>query len=179
MIKLLIVPQDIMAAIEDQDISRSIFMSISKMIEALSMQDIAEIAYFHERQQFDTLTNNVFGGEQQTRPIEIHPPIKTLIDEYEDGRYSYQFEQALTRVRIKEVQDETVYIPVYSLYPVEETLWVAAMQRQRHEEGDPRKVFLAENSAFYNALVAQLLMNHPLEKVATTEVFGNYLKSVA
>lgn len=66
----------------------------------------------------------------------------------------------------------------YTLNPVDENLWVAVQQRLHDVTGDPGRLSIKVNSDFFDAVIAEATRSKPLEVVASTKVFTNYLESL-
>jgi hypothetical protein len=65
----------------------------------------------------------------------------------------------------------------YTLYPVDENLWVAVQQRLHDVIGDPSRLSVKVNRDFFDSVIGELLRNRSFELVAATKIFTNYLES--
>lgn len=65
----------------------------------------------------------------------------------------------------------------YSLYPVNETFWVAVQKSLPITNSDPERLAVISNRAFFDSMINELLRTCKLEQVSMTNVFNYYLMS--
>lgn len=65
----------------------------------------------------------------------------------------------------------------YSLYPVDENLWVAVQKSLPITNSDPERFTLISNRTFFDSMINELLRTCKLEQVASTNLFNYYLMS--
>ncbi|ABY63028.1 virion structural protein [Pseudomonas phage 201phi2-1] len=65
----------------------------------------------------------------------------------------------------------------YSLYPVDENLWVAVQKSLPITNSDPERLTLISNRTFFDSLIYELLRTCKLSQVASTNLFNYYLMS--
>jgi hypothetical protein len=65
----------------------------------------------------------------------------------------------------------------FMLYPVDENLWVAVQQRLHSDIGDPSRVSIEANRAFFDSMIQELLQTRSFPSVASTNLFTYYLEA--
>lgn len=65
----------------------------------------------------------------------------------------------------------------YSLYPVDENLWVAVQKSLPITNSDPERLSIISNRTFFDSMINELLRTRKLAEVATTNLFNYYLMS--
>jgi hypothetical protein len=65
----------------------------------------------------------------------------------------------------------------YSLYPVDENLWVAVQKSLPITNSDPERYALVSNRTFFDSMINELLRTCKLSQVAPTNLFSYYLMS--
>lgn len=170
MARLLVVPEDIMSMMVQEGLPYSLLHDCERMSTALSAHDMAEIH----------LAQKAFPFEFDV-DLDITMARSPLVELAEDPNCASLYERVSRRVATLTLREETNpadFTPVYTLYPVDETLWVAVLQRQDSHDGDPHRVRLSSNQAFFDAMMAQALHHHSFERVCRTNLFTYYLGSL-
>ncbi len=168
--KLLVVPHDVIRMMNDEGIPLSTLGDIDRMSDALSAHDMAEIHLAHKAFPFE------FDQSLQITPAQS--PLVALADiKMHDGLY-HRVNERIQTLKLQEESSAERFTPAYMLNPVDETLWVAVLQRQDSPEGDPYRALLSANRAFFDALMAQALHLHPFERVCSTNLFTYYVGSL-
>lgn len=166
---LVVVPADVANVIATRRCSYDMFKDIRKVLKYLSPADVAEITIASGDFPFD-IDNVSITMEQILQEQVLNS------EEYVDWTKRYHSRHETTLLNTK--QELEHYVPVYSLYCVDETLWVAVQQKQHIEEGDPGKLLLKANSEFFDSLIEHTLHTVSFEKVCSTSLFKLYLDSL-
>lgn len=68
---------------------------------------------------------------------------------------------------------------VYSLYPVDENLWVAVQKSLHNQNGDPTRLSIVSNRSFFDSMICELSATPGIkfEAVAASNIFTHYLES--
>jgi len=165
--KLLVVPQDVVRMMDDEGIPLSTLGDIDRMSDALSAHDMAEIHLAHKAFPFEF-----------DQSLQIEPARSPLVELAEVKAHEELYHRVNERIQTLKLQDESSterFTPVYTLNPVDETLWVVVLQRQGSPEGDPYQALLSANRGFFDSLMAQALHLHPFERVCSTNLFTYYV----
>jgi len=65
----------------------------------------------------------------------------------------------------------------YSLYPVDENLWVAVQKSLPITNSDPERLSVISNRTFFDSMIYELLRTCKINQVASTNLFNYYLMS--
>lgn len=65
----------------------------------------------------------------------------------------------------------------YTLYPVDENLWVAVQKSLPITNSDPERLNLINNRMFFDSMINELLRTCKIDQVASTNLFNYYLMS--
>jgi len=170
MVRLLVVPEAIMTMLIREGIPYSILKDVESMSGALSVHDMAEIHMAQKQFPFEF---------DQSLEIQFaRSPLVELAESSESRTLYERLNERIETLTLRESAERESFTPVYTLYPVDETLWVAVLQRQDSREGDPHRELLSSNHAFFDALMAQTLHLHSFERVCSTNLFTYYLKAL-
>lgn len=168
--RLVVVPDDVAAVIEGRGLNFDLFKDINSMLANLSAADLADIVIASNDFPFDFGSMLVINMEHMLQTevltVEEHAALAK--------RYQARYDTA----RLKYAAEVDSFMPVYQLYCVDETLWVAVQQRQHINDCDPKRLLLKANSAFFDALIAHALHTQSFESVCSTNLFTHYLESL-
>lgn len=176
--KLHVVSQDTLDHMIAEGIDLRGLESPKDIVSLLSAADVAEsvVARLKFTYSFDAVLN-----------IGVASPLSTVLKDSEDTE---QYERFLSRV---ESRVETTLLAdkasasqgemwngyIYTLHPVDDTLWVVGAQRCSQTCDDPQRLGLQKNQAFFDSVIAQSLHQLPFETVSSTNLFAYYLKSIS
>lgn len=73
--------------------------------------------------------------------------------------------------------DQPKVVSEYSLYPVDENLWVAVQKSLPITNSDPERYAIVSNRTFFDSMINELLRTRNLSRVASTNLFNYYLMS--
>lgn len=167
---LVVVPADVAAVIEGRDLNFDLFKDLNNMLKCLSAADVADIVIATNDFPFDFSSLLTINMEQilQSEVLET--------EQYE--QWSKRYLSRYDTAKLQYAAEVEQFVPVYKLYCVDEALWVAVQQKQHIEEGDPQRLLLKANSAFFDALIANVLHTQSFESVCHTNLFTHYLESL-
>ena len=167
---LVVVPADVAAVINGRGLNFDLFKDLNCMLKHLSAADVADIVIASNDFPFDlgsVLTINM----EQMLQSQI---LETEEHEAWSKRYRSRYETAM----LQHAAAVDRFVPAYQLYCVDEALWVAVQQKQHIEEGDPQRLLLKANTAFFDAVLANTLHTQSFESVCSTNLFTLYLESL-
>lgn len=170
MSRLYVLPANVVSVLQEAGHSLTCLNDVNKMVEVLSAHDMAEIHLAMKRFPFE------FDKELEITFGEL--PLNRLSQE---EVHEHLFNRVETRVTTQMLRDETsggVGLPEYTLYCVDETLWVAVQQRLYNAERDPSRLLLSLNRGFFDALIAQKLFTQSIEEISSTNLFTYFLESL-
>lgn len=67
----------------------------------------------------------------------------------------------------------------YSLYPVDENLWVAVQKSLHTGNGDPARLSIKANHALFDDMIGELMRTRTTQSVASTKLFTYYLEAMS
>lgn len=85
-------------------------------------------------------------------------------------------EERIETITIRHANQPKV-VSEYSLYPVDENLWVAVQKSLPITNSDPERYALVSNRTFFDSMINELLRTCKIEQVASTNLFNYYLMS--
>lgn len=85
-------------------------------------------------------------------------------------------EGRIETLALRKVKEQPT-VGVYSLYPVDENLWVAVQKSLPNQNSDPVQLALVNNHNFFDSMINELNRTRDLEKIASTNLFTYYLSS--
>lgn len=85
-------------------------------------------------------------------------------------------EERIETITVRHAMQPTV-VSEYSLYPVDENLWVAVQKSLPITNSDPERYALVSNRTFFDSMINELLRTCKLEQIASTNLFNYYLMS--
>lgn len=166
---LVVVPADVANVIATRRCNYDMFKDIDQVLKYLSAADVADIV----------IASNDFPFDIDFVTINMEQVLQEQVlvkEEYAEWSKRYQSRYETTLLNTSSELEHV--IPVYSLYCVDETLWVAVQQKQHVNEGDPGKLLLKANSEFFDSLIEHVLHTVSFEKVCATPLFKLYLDSL-
>jgi hypothetical protein len=167
---LTVVPQDVFDLMQNEGIELSKLNDVNYMAEHLAASDIADIHHALKAFPFQ------FSDELEIQ-LSQSPFARLALDEkYADLYYRVNGRIETTALRNEAEAKQNVFS--YTLYPVEENLWVAVQQRLHNEPGDPNRLLLKANTGFFDAVIEQALHTQSFERVCSTNLFTYYLGSL-
>lgn len=165
-----VVPHELVEALEAERLPLSVLGDIEHMAEVMSVDDLAgcQLARMDFPFTFDaeleiSLASSVLNDLSHTT---VHENLHNRVEE------------RVQTLQLQQVADASTIVPQYTLYPVDESLWVAAQQRLRVTDGDPGRQLLSCNQGFFDTLIAQALHTHSFESVCKTNLFTHYIQSL-
>lgn len=85
-------------------------------------------------------------------------------------------EERVETISLRLAKEQTL-ASEYTLYPVDENLWVAVQKSLPITNSDPERLNLVNNRTFFDSMINELLRTCKLSQVATTNLFNYYLMS--
>lgn len=170
MIKLQVVPQDVLEMMQAEGIPLTIFHNINDVVQNLSVHDMADIhtATVGFPYTFDPVLDI---------RLVASPTVQMASDDECDENIRYRVEERIAS-RVFKNQAQAGLPTKYTLNPVDENLWVVVQQRLHGQASDPNLKESSTNQVFFESLIAQVLHILPFEKVCTTNLFSQYLLSL-
>lgn len=98
------------------------------------------------------------------------------IDRFKMQDLHNALEERIETITLRHAQLPKV-VSEYSLYPVDENLWVAVQKSLPITNSDPERYALISNRTFFDSMINELLRTCKLEQVASTNLFNYYLMS--
>lgn len=190
MAKLYVIPHDVVEMLNGENIPLSVLKDTDAMIDALSVNDMADIhfATVEFPFRFDSALDIELAlspYEQLQTETQIHTTtIERLNNRIQDAVLE---ETRLTDIGIstRDVRDYDAALrrlgmqaPKYSLVVVDENVWVAVLQRQNTHTGDPGQTVLSSNHSFFDDMIAQVLHTRSFVEVSCSNLFTFYLGSI-
>lgn len=167
--QLVVVPQEILTVLQGRRQSLDSFKDINYMLKHLSAADMADLV----------IASNDFAFEfDGLSIIDMEECVRAHIQQTEATDLERRFQTRLDTARLKYTEQVNNFVPVYQLYCVDETLWVAVQQKQHIDGCDPKRLLLKANSAFFDDLIANTLHTQSFESVCATPLFTHYLNSL-
>lgn len=178
MIKLLIVPSTVYDQYKSDGVSFNKLLDTNYIASVSSVADLAAI---------DQAINEFPFSFCQGTGIELadSPRVGIALASTADNLEKFAMEHLhnVLEARIetltlrKGAQLQTV--GVYTLYPVDENLWVAVQKSLPNQNSDPTRLALINNHNFFDSMINELNRVCDLEKIASTNLFTYYLSSRA
>lgn len=170
-----VVTKEVLDHLDSEQLPLSTVLSPNDIVSCISARDVA--ASIQARRvfslSFDLATEIRMGQpliELDSRDIyETHP------------RFVERVKENLSTLLLKEQQETTGVkhrCDVYTLHPVNDEHWVVGVQRRISEVDYPEVHAVKTNHAFLDALITHSLHRLSFEKVCSTNLFANYLKSL-
>lgn len=169
MTKLYVVPHDVMAILQAEDIPVSVFKDVRELIKRLSASDIADI---HQ-----AMLAFPFHFDPEVNLTLALSPAAVLLSEEQHTSLHYRVKERVDSYALQPTTEESYY-PSYTLNPVDENVWVAVVQRHHTDGSDPGRQLLVNNRSFFDGLIAQVLHTLSFEKMCATNLFTYYLGSL-
>lgn len=85
-------------------------------------------------------------------------------------------EERIETIALRTTEQQTV-VSEYSLYPVDENLWVAVQKSLPITNSNPERFALISNRTFFDSMINELLRTCKLSQIAPTNLFNYYLMS--
>lgn len=164
--KLCVVPQDVWDSILAGGISPSKLQDAEDSLIVLSAQDIADIHL--ATSTFPFVFDSVLEIQTCITPYEL------LTDRPEHESLYNRVKSRLETAQLNKVGD-IQSIPEYRLETINDSFWVAVVQRYHPIESDPQKMLMSLNQVFFDDLIAQVLHTLKFEQVCKTNLFSYYL----
>jgi len=167
--KLFVVPRDVVDMLKAERIPLSILNDPAKMAAQLSAHDIADIHFAMER--FPFVFDATLGIQLAATPFQ-------QLSSHDEFAAVYNRVKECVDTEALKALDGDAFVTSYTLNPVDEALWVAVLQRQDRQAGDPGKQLLTSNHSFFDGVIAQVLHKFSFEKMCATNLFTYFLGSV-
>lgn len=167
---LLVVPHEVFVMLQDGGVNLAKLNDINYMAEHLSASDIADI---HSAQ-----VAFPFAFDQTLNINMLRSPLTDLQtnEKYQD--LYYRVNGRIETNSIREGSGVSQNAHVFSLYPVEENLWIVVQEKMHNVVGDPSRLLLKANQNFFDSMIAQCLHTLSFEEVCSTDLFTYYLGSL-
>lgn len=169
MTMMVVAPQELVTMLRERGIDLRILRDIGDMRDVLSVHDMAEMHL--SRQDFP------FAFDKDLGIMLVDSPLGMLAEEKDDESMYNRVNERIETLKLRRMAEESK-TSVCTLYSVDETLWVAALQRQPCGKVDPDKAVVRQNHRFFDDMMNLSLHNHPFERVCSTNLFTYYLRSM-
>lgn len=176
MIKILVIPSTVFDTYKADGVSFNRLLDTNYIAEISSVADLASIDCAINEFPFKFCQGT--GIELATSPrVEI-----ALASQSDDiSRFKMQVLHNALEGRIETLAlrkaSQPPSVGVYSLYPVDENLWVAVQKSLPNQNSDPVQLALVNNHNFFDSMINELNRTCDLEKIASTNLFTYYLSS--
>lgn len=111
------------------------------------------------------------------------PRVGIALASTEDGENRFRMqdlhnalEERVETISIRLANQPTL-VSEYSLYPVDENLWVAVQKSLPITNSDPERLSVISNRTFFDSMINELLRTCKINQVASTNLFNYYLMS--
>lgn len=178
MVNLLVVPADIMEHFRNDGVQLTKLLDINYIAETLSVSDMAAIHTainkfpfkFCENTKVELAPSPLSGLQSAANSVDGSCSIMQDLYNRVDGR--------VTNTRLQEELHPSLQCYVYSLYPVDENLWVAVQGSLHNGNGDPARLSIKANGQLFDSMIGELMRTRTFESVASTKLFTYYLEAL-
>lgn len=179
MVKLLVIPADIMDHFQSDGVQLTKLLDINYMSSVASVSDLAAIHDAINKFPFRFCANTkveladspVMGLAQLANSVDGTCAKSQDLHNRVEGRIS---NNALTKALHPSLECYE-----YCLYPVDENLWVAVQKSLHTGNGDPARLSIKANRALFDDMIGELMRTRTPESVASTKLFTYYLEAVS
>jgi hypothetical protein len=179
MVKLLVIPQSVLEQFQTDGVQFTKLLDTNYIASVASVSDLADI--------HDAMNKFPFSFCQSTDVELADSPITGLAKAAEvSGLGQHKAVDLHNRVEgriasnaLMRAKTPSFGVYDYTLYPVDENLWVAVQQRLHGDNGDPARLSSKLNLALFDSMINELLRTRTFESVAATKLFTNYLEASA
>lgn len=178
MVNLLVVPADILEHFRNDGVQLTKLLDINYIADTLSVNDMAAIHTAINKFPFRfcpatkvELAPSPLSGLQQLANS-VDGTCSRMQDLYNrvDGR--------VTNTKLQEDLHPSLQCYEYSLYPVDENLWVAVQKSLHTGNGDPARLSIKANLELFDSMIGELMRTRTFESVASTKLFTYYLEAL-
>jgi len=179
MVNLLVIPADILEHFRNDGVQLTKLLDINYMAQTVSVSDLAAIHTainkfpfrFCEATKVELASSPLTQLQIAANGVEGSCPIMQDLYNRVDGR--------VTNTQLKESLHPSLQCYEYSLYPVDENLWVAVQKSLHTGNGDPARLSIKANRALFDDMIGELMRTRTPESVASTKLFTYYLEAVS
>ncbi len=176
MIKLLVIPEAVYDQYKADGVQFTKLLCPNYIASVSSVNDLAEIDAAINEFPFRFCQGTQI--EKADSPV-VGIALKATSDD--DNQFKMQelhnrVEERIVNMALRKANDSD-YISVYSLYPVDEYLWVAVQKSLHTGSSDPDRLTIKANHTFFDSMISELTRACPFEQVMATNLFTYYLES--
>lgn len=177
MTTIIVLPENVYNQYKADGVVFSKLSNVNYMVEVSTVNSLAEIQ--------EAIVNYPFNHTSEILDLQLAESPLTMISKYvalqeaDEATYRELYNRLEGRVANAALrQGNANVVRKYTLYPVEENLWVAVQQRLHDVISDPGKLQIKVNSSYFNQVIQSLSMSMPIYEIAKTNLFTNYLDSL-
>lgn len=178
MVNLLVIPADILEHFRNDGVQLTKLLDINYMSKAVSVSDLAAIHCainkfpfrFCENTKVEIATTPLAQLQVAANGVEGSCPIMQDLYNRVDGR--------VTNTQLQDSLHPSLQCYEYSLYPVDENLWVAVQESLHKANGDPARLSIKANLRLFDSMIGELMRTRTFESVASTKLFTYYLEAL-
>lgn len=179
MVKLLVVPAATLECLQTDGVELSKLLDVNYIAKNVAVGDLADIHIATSKFPFS------FCKETE---VVIAPTPLTMLLKATNGTEAndHRLQDVYSRVE-RRVLNETLVqggklnqdCHEYTLYPVDENLWVAVQKSLHTGNGDPDRLSVKVNLDFFNEMLGELRSSRTMSNVASTKLFTYYLEALS
>lgn len=179
MVNLLVIPADILEHFQVDGVQLTRLLDINYMSSVASVSDLAAI--------HDAINKFPFRFCQATKVEIAGSPVSAMSEVANGiGGTDAKMQDLLNRVEgritnnaLTKALHPSLECYEYSLYPVDENLWVAVQKSLHTGNGDPTRISIKANLALFDDMIGELMRTRKPESVASTKLFTYYLEALS
>jgi hypothetical protein len=178
MVKLLVLPADLLEHFRNDGVQLTKLLDINYMSSVASVSDLAAIHdainkfpfKFCSATKVELADSPVTGLMQLASGVGVTNPKMQDLHNRVEGR--------ITNNALTKALHPSLECYEYSLYPVDENLWVAVQKSLHTGNGDPARLSIKANRALFDDMIGELMRTRTFESVASTNLFTYYLEAL-
>ncbi len=176
MTQLLVVPESVYEQFKSDGVQFNRLLDTNYIASVASVNDLAQIDFATSRFPFvfDPLTGVCLAPSPRAG-IAIASTADNL-ERFKMKDLYNALEERIESIALRETSKQSV-CSEFTLYPVDENLWVAVQKSLPITNSDPERLSLISNRAFFDSMINELLRTKSLQTVAVTNLFNYYLMS--
>lgn len=176
MIKLLILPETVYDQYKSDGVQFTKLLCPNYIASVSSVNDLAEIDAAVNEFPFQFCSNT--NVERADSPL-VGIALKATsddVDQFKMKELHNRLGERIANMAIRKAMDDD-YTSIYSLYPVDEYLWVAVQKSLHTGSSDPVRLTIKVNHSFFDNMINELTRSCSFEQVMNTNLFNYYLES--
>jgi hypothetical protein len=179
MAQLLVIPAATLEGMKQDGVQLNKLLDVNYIAEHVAVSDLADIHIATSKFPFSFC---------EATKVTIAPTALTLLMKASnsvDGE-NIKLQEIYGRVerrvlneRLVKGAHEAVECFEYTLYPVDENLWVAVQKSLHTSNGDPARLSVKVNCELFNSMINELRTTRTMSNVASTKLFTYYLEALS